>query len=169
MGEMERQEAVDQEKAPPRMVEAYRRHREDLVRFAAVLVGSDDAQDVVASAVLRLLDRPPTQVEKLRPFLYRAVANQARNHQRSEGRRRHREERVAPRESVAAPPEPYPEVREAIERLSVRQRAVVYLTYWEDLSEAAIADHLGIGAGSVRTHLARARRHLRRALHAYDR
>lgn len=166
---MERQEAVGQEDASPLMVEAYRRYREDLVRFAAVLVGAGDAQDVVSAAMLRLLDRPPTRVNKPKPYLYRAVANQARNHRRRESRRRQREQRTAPREAAPASPEPYPEVREGIERLSVRQRAVVYLIYWEDLSEEAIAEHLGIGTGSVRTHLARARRHLRRTLHAYDR
>lgn len=119
--------------------------------------------------MLRLLDRRPTQVEKPRAYLYQAVTNRARNHQRGETRLRHREQRAALRVSMPPPPEPYPEVREAIERLSVRQRAVVCLAYWEDLTEDVIAEHLGIGTGSVRTHLARARRHLRRALHASDR
>jgi len=62
-------------------------------------------------------------------------------------------------------PEFRPEVRQAVEELSVRQRAVVYLTYWEDMTDEAVAVHLGISAGSVRRHLARARKHLRRVLH----
>jgi RNA polymerase sigma factor (sigma-70 family) len=166
---MEEEDGVAQAEAPPRVMEAYRRYRDDLVRFATVLVGPSDAQDVVSSAMLRLLDRPDSSVKQPRPYLYQTVANQARNHKRGEARRRSRELRVAPTDRVPALPEPYPEVREAIERLSVRQRAVVYLAYWEDLTEEAIAEHLGIGAGSVRTHLARARRHLRKALDDYDR
>jgi RNA polymerase sigma factor (sigma-70 family) len=55
-------------------------------------------------------------------------------------------------------------VLDAIGRLSVRQRAVVYLTYWDDLDPAATAELLGISEGSVRRHLARARANLRRTL-----
>lgn len=122
------------------MVDTYRQHRHDLVRFATVLVGPDAAQDVVSSAVLRVLERDPAPVERPKAYLYQAVANQARNHKRGESRRRSREER-APRTQVeAAPTEPYPEVRGAIERLSVRQRAVIYLSYWEDLGSRFQAD-----------------------------
>lgn len=151
------------------MVDAYRQHRHELVRFATVLVGPDAAHDVVSSAVLRVIERDPAPVERPKAYLYQAVANQARNHKRGEARRRHREERAPHTRVEAAPAEPYPEVREAIERLSVRQRAVIYLSYWEDLPEQTVANHLGITAGSVRRHLSRARRHLRRALHDHDR
>lgn len=150
------------------VAETYDRYRQDLVRFATVLVGPDDANDVVSSAVLALLERRTVRpVQNPRAYLYQAVANRARNHLRSEGRRRVRERSTATREEAMSA-DAYPEVREAIEGLSVRQRAVVYLTYWEDLPEEDVANHLGIAIGSVRTHLARARRHLRRSLHAYD-
>lgn len=150
------------------MEEAYRRHASALVRFATVLVGPDDAQDVVSSAVLRVLDKG-TEIDNPKAYLYQAVANQARNHQRGEARRRRLEHANARLDPTTSDPEPYPEVRAAVERLSVRQRAVVYLTYWEDMPETRVAEHLGIGSGSVRRHLARARRHLRRVLHEYDR
>ncbi len=151
------------------MVNAYRQHRHDLVRFATVLVGRNAAQDVVSSALLRVLERDPAPVERPKAYLYQAVANQARNHKRGEARRRSREER-APRTQVeAAQAEPYPEVREAIERLTLRQRAVIYLSYWEDLPEQTVAEHLGITTGTVRRHLYRARQHLRRTLHDHER
>jgi DNA-directed RNA polymerase specialized sigma24 family protein len=41
----------------------------------------------------------------------------------------------------------------------------VYLTYWEDMTNQMTADYLGISAGSVRRHLARAKTHLRRELY----
>ena len=47
-----------------------------------------------------------------------------------------------------------PEVREAVGALSIRQRAVVVLTYWADLAPRAVAERLGISEGSVRRHLA---------------
>jgi DNA-directed RNA polymerase specialized sigma24 family protein len=41
----------------------------------------------------------------------------------------------------------------------------VYLTYWEDMTNQMAADYLGISAGSVRRHLARAKTHLWREIH----
>ncbi len=52
----------------------------------------------------------------------------------------------------------------AVSRLSPRQRAVVFLTYWDDLDPGSIAGLLGISDGAVRRHLARARATLRRNL-----
>lgn len=59
-----------------------------------------------------------------------------------------------------------PDVAAAVARLSVRQRAVVVLTYWADLDPAAIGVMLDVSEGSVRRHLARARAHLRKVLDA---
>lgn len=163
MGEMTDLEA--QQVSPLSDVEdAYRRFSSDLVRFASVLVGSDAAADVVSSAVLRLLDAGDKSVRNHRAYLFQVVANEARNWKRGEARRRVREEKSSRGTDMSYPAEPYPEVRRAVEGLSVRQRAVVYLTYWEDLTDQRVADHLGISAGSVRRHLARARKKLRGVL-----
>ena len=59
-----------------------------------------------------------------------------------------------------------PDVLEAVSRLSVRQRAVVFLTYWEDLHQRDIATRLDISEGSVRRHLARAHSRLKETLDA---
>ncbi|MGB8362447.1 MAG: sigma-70 family RNA polymerase sigma factor [Acidimicrobiia bacterium] len=143
--------------------EIYSEHAVELVRFATVLVGQDDANDIVSSAVLRVLDHGLDHIDHPRAYLFRAVSNEARNFRRGAARRRLREER-SPVETVTFTPDPYPEVVAAVRRLSVRQKAVVYLAYWEDMTEGEIADHLGISQGSVRRHLARARNHLRRTL-----
>jgi RNA polymerase sigma-70 factor (ECF subfamily) len=65
-------------------------------------------------------------------------------------------------------PEIRPEVLSAVFSLSVRQRAVIVLTYWEDLDPAAIATLLNISDGSVRRHLARGKSRLKEVLHADD-
>jgi RNA polymerase sigma-70 factor (ECF subfamily) len=57
-----------------------------------------------------------------------------------------------------------PEILDAVLALSVQQRAVVVLTYWADLTPAAIGELLDISEGSVRRHLARARKRLREVL-----
>jgi RNA polymerase sigma-70 factor (sigma-E family) len=43
-------------------------------------------------------------------------------------------------------------VRDALSRLSRRQRAVLVLRFFEDLTEAQTADLLGIGVGTVKSH-----------------
>ena len=142
----------------------YQAHSRALVRFATGLVGPSDAADVVASAVLRAMtSKSWPQVTDHEAYLYRAVANEARSQYRSTMRRRAREQRVASREPVYQP-DVRPEVLEAVSQLSPRQREVVVLTYWEDLSETAVADRLGMSPGSVRRHLGRARQQLRSLL-----
>ena len=145
--------------------EVYEKYAEELVRFATFLGGPADAPDLLSAAVLRALGSPRWRaVTNPRAYLYRAVLNEARMQHRSRRRRRAREARVAPRDLTLAPPEPRPEVVEAVARLSARQRAVIYLTYWDDLDPAGVAAVLGISDGAVRRHLARARSTLRRLL-----
>lgn len=57
----------------------------------------------------------------------------------------------------------------ALARLGPRQRAVVVLRFYADLTEPAIADELGISVGTVKSQLARALAHLRTHLAEEDR
>ncbi|MEZ5410241.1 MAG: sigma-70 family RNA polymerase sigma factor [Acidimicrobiales bacterium] len=57
-----------------------------------------------------------------------------------------------------------PEVAATVAALSPQQRAVIFLTYWEDLDVRAVADLLDVSEGTVRRHLARARSKLREVL-----
>jgi RNA polymerase sigma factor (sigma-70 family) len=149
--------------------EIYSKYAEDLTRFATGLVGPSNAADVVSEAVLSCLNSKQWQnVAEKRSYLYRSVYNKAAEFHRSSSRRRHREELVAQSEIVEAP-ELRPEVLSAVFKLSVRQRAVIVLTYWEDLDPTAIASVLDITDGSVRRHLARGKSHLKETLYAHDR
>ena len=84
--------------------------------------------------------------------------------QRSDFRRRRREQRFADN-VMSADPEVIPEVAMAVARLSPQQRACVFLTYWEDMTPLQIGEQLAIAEGTVKHHLARARQHLREVLH----
>jgi RNA polymerase sigma factor (sigma-70 family) len=142
--------------------EVYEKHADDLVRFATGLVGPSDAADVVSAAVLRAVSsRSWGAARNQRAYLFRAVLNEARMQHRSTMRRRAREARVAVPDVSAETPLPRPEVLESIGRLSLRQRAVVVLVYWDDLDAAGVARLLEISEGAVKRHLARAHHRLR--------
>lgn len=144
--------------------ELYEKHADALVRFATVLVGPADAADVVSATLVRLLGNARWAAARdRRAYLFRAVLNEARMHHRSTMRRRVREVRSA-LPGAHHDAEPLVDVLAQVARLSMRQRAVVMLTYWDDLAPPAIATLLGIGEGSVRRHLARAHARLREEL-----
>lgn len=151
--------------------EMYRKHSEELTRFATGLVGPHNAQDVVTDACLRVF-RSPTwnTVENPRAYLYRSVLNESRNHHRSAVRRQLKEQeaaRLAGATSTVTTMEALDiDILRALDRLSLRQRAVLFLTYWEDLEAAEVGRTLNISTGSVKRHLARGRAKLREVLGA---
>jgi RNA polymerase sigma-70 factor (ECF subfamily) len=87
----------------------------------------------------------------------------ATDHHRSTLSRRLRELKTAVPET-ASPQEVDIDVLEAVERLSMQQRAAVLLTYWADLPVETVAIQMGVSTGAVKRHLARARKHLKESL-----
>ena len=80
-----------------------------------------------------------------------------------------------PRLEPAAPDRPddaaalQVDLARAVHRLSRRQQEVVVMRYLIDLSEEDVAGSLGMSEGSVKTHLSRARGHLREHMIELDR
>jgi RNA polymerase sigma factor (sigma-70 family) len=148
--------------------ELYRKHADELTRFATGLVGPNHAADVVSQAILGCLASAKwSKVSEKRAYLYRTVFTEAAKFHRSSRRREAREQKSAVPESIDQP-EIRPEVLAAVVQLSIRQRAVIVLTYWDDLTPSAIAELLGISDGSVRRHLARGRSRLKEALNVEE-
>jgi RNA polymerase sigma-70 factor (ECF subfamily) len=146
--------------------EVYREHAVELVRYATVLVGPDDAADVVADAVLgAFASRTWPTVANRRAYLYRAVYHRALDLRRGAARRHRREAVTASSDSVVGA-EPSLDAQRALAHLPAQQRAVVFLTYWADLAPAQAAELLDVSEGTVRKQLARARTTLRRVLDA---
>jgi RNA polymerase sigma-70 factor (sigma-E family) len=143
--------------------ELYVAHRLSLVRLAVLLV--DDAglaEDVVQDAFAGLT----AKVGRLREpdaalaYLRTAVVNRSRSVLR---RRRTARGYVPPRGIEDAQPderavlaEEHREVLAALDRLAPRQREVLVLRYWSGLSEAEIAETLGISRGAVKSTASRA-------------
>ena len=152
------------------LVRLFADHYKDLVRLASMLlddVGS--CEEVVQDAFVKmhtLTARPEPGKEPA--YLRSIVMNGAR----SRMRRRMVRKRVVP---DAPPPSESAEVGalerlqsdaliDAVRSLPRRQSEVLTLRYYLDLSEAEIAETLGISAGSVKTHASRGLAALERKL-----
>lgn len=109
----------------------------------------------------------------LRPWLLRIVANEALN--RAKAASRHRSVDLSVAEPRAADPEDSPEAQAlASERRSMLLRAlnamreddriVIAYRYFFELSEAEMAESLGIARGTVKSRLSRAMARLREQL-----
>lgn len=108
-----------------------------------------------------------------RPWLYGIAANLVMKHLRTEGRHRSALERLASRGENAPSPfdervtndaanaQLWSEVAEVICDLPDRDREVVLLYAWQELSYAEIAEALDIPVGTVRSRLNRVRTVLR--------
>jgi RNA polymerase sigma-70 factor (sigma-E family) len=144
-------------------VALYRAERLAMVRLAAFLVGDAHvAEDVVQDAFAGLhakWHRLRDEDAAIR-YLRRSVVNAAR----SALRRRRTADRytwpVAPSEPAADSgvllTDERNQLRQAVARLPQRQREVLVLRYWADLSEAEIAATLGVSAGTVKSSASRA-------------
>jgi RNA polymerase sigma-70 factor (sigma-E family) len=150
----------------------YLAHRLRLVRLAVLLVDdTETAEDVVQDVFARLQRSFRLEdTDKALAYLQRAVVNGCRSVLRR--RRtvrssvlRHEPSGSGP-EAAAILAEEHREVLAALHRLPARQREVLVLRYWSDLSEAQIAETLGISRGTVKSTASRALQALEQILEA---
>ncbi|WP_326760159.1 SigE family RNA polymerase sigma factor [Streptomyces phaeochromogenes] len=156
----------------PGIDELYSHRRLDLVRLALLLV--DDlptAEDVVQDVFAALYRRHGERLAGLDnpdAYLRTSVVNTSRSVlRRRRTVRAHVPERQGHAPSAEEPVllrEEHGEVIAALHRLTRRQREVLVLRYWSHLSEAQIADTLGLSRGAVKSTASRALAALRRQL-----
>lgn len=150
--------------------DVFREHRHGAVRLAWVLTGDPhQAEDAVAEAFAKVWPRwERGRIDDIGPYLRRAVVNEVR----SKGRRKVIEHREAERRRgdergvhlVADAVADHDEVWNALGRLPERQRHVIVLRYYEDLSEADIARVLQVSSGTVKSQAARGMARLRQLI-----
>jgi RNA polymerase sigma-70 factor (sigma-E family) len=157
------------------ITELYRLHYAKLVRLALLIVGEvPAAEDVVQDAYVSVY-RSWTKLrntDSAAAFLRAAVVNKARSVLRHRAVV-DRNTPQAPRNAPSAEHEALvllgrSALVAALRKLSPRQRQVIVLRYYEGLSEAEIAEVLGIRKGSVKSHAARGVAALRAELNGID-
>jgi RNA polymerase sigma factor (sigma-70 family) len=139
----------------------YERERVPMIRLAVLLVGSRSiAEEVVQDAFL-VVGQRWNALENSGGYLRSTVVNACRMHLR----RQATERKYAPDDarSVDAPTELI-ELRDALSRLSERERVAIVLRYFVDLDDRAAAHILECRPATVRSLVRRALRTLRKEL-----
>jgi RNA polymerase sigma factor (sigma-70 family) len=143
-----------------------------LVNAVALASGSyPAAEDAVQEALVRAWMRSERgeRVESLPAWVAAVALNQTRSGWRRATAERRARRRLGHPPDVAAPPgEASLEVARALAELPRRQREVAVLRYLLEMSTSEVASALGIGEGTVKSSLARARAHLAEALAVHD-
>jgi RNA polymerase sigma-70 factor (sigma-E family) len=142
----------------------HRAHYRELVKLASFLVADvGRCEELVQEAFVRVAARPGAirDPDRAVSYLRSAVLNGAR----SALRRKDPEPRLRvvaatspgqeTPDTAAARHDDEAAVLAALRALPDRQQSVLVLRYWLDLPESEIADTLGIGAGTVKTHARR--------------
>lgn len=159
------------------VVALHQLHWAGLWRLATLLTSDPvAAEDLVQDAFARLLRatggrRGPAAGSEL-AYLRRTVVNLSNSRFRRLGVARRHAPALAraaegdhpSAEAEAGATDEGRRVRTAVAALPARQRACTVLHYFEGLTDAEVADALGLSTGSVKTHLHRARSALAKAL-----
>lgn len=145
---------------------------EPLLRTAHLITwDAGEAEDLVQECLLRVARRWPRIRWMQQPVAYarRILINLALDDARSRTRRRNEldGESIAvqqPARDLLGDIETRDELLEALSRLNPRQRAVLVLRYFNDLTEAQTAEALGCSPGTVKSSASRGLARLREAL-----
>ncbi len=147
----------------------YRSHWHSMVRLAVLLLHDvPSAEDAVQDAFVSLhrnrsrLDDPEAAIGYVRS----AVANRCRSLIRRRAVARRHVAVVGMDPEAVADPATYTDqqLMGAVHTLPRRTREVIVLRYWADLSEAEIADTLGVSTGTVKSTASRGLVRLREML-----
>ena len=116
-----------------------------------------DAEDIAQDVFFSLIKQPPFETEVyLKAWLVRAAINKSRDYLRSAKRRN-----AAALNEEYALTERDDEVFDALQRLPVKDRNILYLFYYEGYTAKEIADIIGKKEGAVAMRLTRARENLK--------
>ena len=151
------------------------RHHADCFAWAMACCGRDraEAEDVLQTSYLKVLDGRAVFASRstLKTWLFGVIRRTAAEHRRWRALRRFRPA------SLVDPADPSPDPATAAGRsdsterlvaalatLTTRQRELLHLVFYQDLTIAEAAGVLGISIGTARTHYERGKQRLRQLL-----
>jgi RNA polymerase sigma-70 factor (sigma-E family) len=136
-----------------------------LFRTSHLLTGdAAEAEDVLQATLVKVYTqwRRVRRAEAPEAYVRRMLLNEMLSTRRTAARRSGRQHLVPlPAEPVLSDPAERLDLWSRLQALPPRQRAVIVLRYYDDLSEAQIADTLGIAPGTVKSQASAALRALR--------
>jgi RNA polymerase sigma factor (sigma-70 family) len=166
---------------PERFAEIFDRHAPAVHRYLSRRIGGSIADDLTAETFLvafRQRGRYDTGQPDARPWLFGIATNLLRHEQRAEVRQyrafartgvdpagQHSEDDVVARVVAGTAQR---RLAAVLADLSERERSVLLLVAWEQLSYDEVARALGIPVGTVRSRLHNARKRVRAALADLD-
>ena len=125
--------------------------RDALLRTAYLLTGNHhDAEDLVQSALIKVVPKWARIQDRPDAYVRRVLARESVNRWR--GRRWREVSTAEVPEGIHHDSTDRLALLEDLRRLSPRQRAVLVLRYFDDLTEADTAAALGISVGTVKSH-----------------
>ena len=139
----------------------FRRSWPGAYRLAAFLTGDPAQGEEVAQEALAALYRTWQRSDNPDAYLRATIVNRSRNVHRNRYRQRAKLPLLAGVDRVEFAAD---ELSDAVARLPFRQRSVIVLRYYLDLSETEIADALGCRPGTVKSLSSRALARLSREI-----
>jgi RNA polymerase sigma factor (sigma-70 family) len=139
----------------------YRNSFADAVRLAHLLSGDASVAEDLAQEAFERVRHRFADVSAPWAYLRAAVVNACRSHHRTRAREAARARLVG---APASGELGARELLDAVDALPYRQKAVIVLRYYEDLSEREIALALGCRPGTVKSLASRALRRLSREI-----
>ncbi len=141
--------------------EIYSAHFTRWTRLAYLIVGrADVAEELVQDSIMRCLPRL-SSLDNPFGYLRTTVVNAAKRWWGRQVLEQRSLERVAASENRGPEPGSASDMLRLLSDLPPRQRAIVALRFYEDMSEREVAETLGIPVGTVKSSLHRALHALR--------
>lgn len=123
-----------------------------LLRTAYLLTGSHaDAEDLVQVALIKAVPHWRRIADHPEPYVRKILARESVSRWRARRWREVHTDRVPETAGSDAASEDRVLLRQALAQLAPRQRAVIVLRYYEDLTERETAATLGIATGTVKS------------------
>jgi RNA polymerase sigma factor (sigma-70 family) len=143
--------------------QAIQTYADALFRLILRIVGdSEEARDLTQDVFVKVLCDPSRlrEPQKVKSYLFTTAYHLALNSQRNTMRRRQKLLDLQPPSAIESA-EMAILVDDAMKKLSGKQRQVLTLRFYGDMTLGEIADAMNISVGSVKVHIARGLIHLK--------